>query len=211
MHTLTNSEKQALRRMSFSANSKLLALSGMNIDECVTDIEVWNLEANQVIWHTKKTTITVDVFFDVFFDNLTLYMDTEQGYIGFSGLDTETSGSRQLRLDNEKLYEPSRPQPATARLYNEGYIASYGHDDLLRAIYWNAKRLIWIPLEYHQYFSDYQYISSTSFASASSVIKIRAPNRDILTIEFQRPHPDEPDDWTPWQSSLLFQGYTTSE
>lgn len=51
----------------------------------------------------------------------------------------------------------------------------------------------------------------TTFASPSSVIKIRAPNRDILTIELQRLHPDEPDDWTPWQSSLLLQGNRTDK
>lgn len=208
LHTLKNSENRNPRQMSFSADCKFLALSGESAKKWGTvDVELWNLSENKVIWHFNKTSEAADVFFD----NSTLCVATDQGYIGFDALDMKMPTSSPLILDIEQLDKTGQPQPVSARLYNERYSASHESTAFITAIYWNAKRLIWVHPQYRYGFYYDKCLSTRVFASSSSVIKIRSPNRGILTIEFQRPPPDASDDWTPWQSSLLFQGNRSSK
>jgi hypothetical protein len=168
------------RQLALSYDSKFLAIT------VESGIDVWSLESEKIVRSVPYASERNDIFFD----NSMLCMATDLGYVGLEGLDSE-------RLGSEGSQNLVPLQPITTKLLNERYTTN--EDSNFSVIYWNTKKLIWLPSEYRQHSK-----LKVAFASSSSVIKISTAARGILTIEFHRPRPVESEDWTPWRSPPLF-------
>ncbi|KAL7793793.1 WD40-repeat-containing domain protein [Trichoderma ceciliae] len=178
-YALRHSEQYYMERIELSHDSKLLATKRR-----FCPIEVWNLESQAVIKTMPKEPDSAGILFD----NSMSRTATDLGYVGHD------------ELDYVKPPTPIQLQPITTEVLNGRFTTDI--DSEYACIYWNEKKLIWLPKEYRQAF----HFHAAAFASSSSVIKILTEFRGILTLEFQRPCPEESGSWTPWQSTPLFRG-----
>ncbi|KAK5994413.1 Vegetative incompatibility protein HET-E-1 [Cladobotryum mycophilum] len=172
-------------KLVLSTDSKFLA---MTEDETPETVDVWSLKSQTLI----KTVTRRSGFHDIIFNNSLLCMATDVGYVGLEMMD-------DAKEDAETLV-PIQLQPGTTEVLKEHYTIQFPHGSV---IYWNLKKLIFLPSGYRMCYEFYP------FASSSSTIMIATEQRGILTFEFSRPRQDESQDWTPWKFSKLFVGQST--